>query len=221
MEGYVVHKCFRLVALMMLLSGLAAEADVPPCYPLDCPPTYFLVAEIIPFHNDSYTLLISDPWDIAHAYELAELGLGIGQTILVAYIELWDPSDGINLNRNYLDPNAPSWSWYVTEFLGFTGDAIELCDGGPTMTEEGYGGGPICYWLYTVVAALGTELDPWCYVLEADCIADFNDLEIVASHWLESGCEYPSWCGGADLNVSRVVDLVDFALWAERWLLDN
>jgi hypothetical protein len=50
---------------------------------------------------------------------------------------------------------------------------------------------------------------------------DYNDLEIIASNWLESGCEYPGWCGGADLDVSGEVDFVDFALLAERWLWHN
>jgi len=219
-----MHKCLRLAVLTVLLSGPAAEADFPPCYPSDCPPTYFLVAEIEPFHNDSYALLISNADDIAHAYELVEYGPSVGGTIVGAWIESWDPNDGINLNRNYLDPNAPSWSWYVTEFGGFADLAIELCDGCPTGTEYFFTEYPvddkiqICFWAYTVVAALGTELDPWCYVLEDDCTADFYDLAIIASNWTESGCEYPGWCGGADLNVSGKVDFIDLALLAERWL---
>lgn len=209
-----------LIVFAVLSVGATGEADIPPCVStFDCPPTYFLVAEMEPYHNDSYALLLTDPWDVSGAYMLAEFGCG-SVCIVHAYIDLWDPKDGINLNRNYLDPNAPSWSWYVTEFLEFAQASIELCDGSPTLTEE-YAGDEICYWRYTIVAALGTELDPWCYVLEADCIADFNDLEIVASHWLESGCEYPGWCGGADLNVSGKVDFVDFALLAERWFLYN
>jgi len=218
MEGYVMQKCLRLAALTVLLSGLAAEADFPPCYPSDCPPTYFLVAEIEQHHNDSYALLISNPEDIAHAYELVEYGPSVGGTIVNAYIEHWDPNDGINLNRNYLDPNSPSWSWYVTEFNGFADWAVELCDGSPTGTEHSIGWYHICYWAYTVVAAVGTELDLWCYVLKDDCTADFYDLAIIASNWLESGCEYPGWCGGADLNVSGKVDFKDMAEVANHWL---
>ena len=219
MGARIMHKCLRLAAfaLMVLLSGPAAKADFPPCYPFDCPPTYFLVAEIEPHHNDSYALLISDPWEVWLAYDLAEYGPSLGGTILSAYIEPWDPSDGLNINRNYLDPNAPSWSWYVTEFLGFSDLSLELCDGWPTWTEHSMYN-QICFWGYTVVAALGTELDPWCYVLEPDCFVDQYDLKLLVSQWQDSGCEYPGWCGGADLNVSGKVDFIDFALLAERWL---
>jgi hypothetical protein len=223
-----MHKCLRLAVLTVLLSGPAAEADFPSCYPSDCPPTYFLVAAMEPYHSDdSYALLISDPCNIAHAYDLAEYGPSVGETIVGAYVERWDPNDGINLNRNYLDPNAPSWSWYVTEFDGFADLAIELCDGWPTGIEYFLKEYPyvdkiqICFWAYTVVAALGTELDPWFYVLKDDCTADFYDFAIIASTWPESGCEYPGWCGGADLNVSGKVDFIDLALLAERWLWHN
>jgi hypothetical protein len=179
------------------------------------------VAEIQPFNNDSYAVLITEPLNILHAYELIEFGAAVGHAVVGASVSCWDPSKGVNINRNYTEPGSPSWSWYA-EFVGFADGGMEYCDGRP-LWEEGYckREHSICYWAYTVVAELGTDLDLWCYVLEADCAADSKDLAIIGSHWLESGCEYPGWCGGADLNVSGVVDFIDFAILADEWPLRN
>ena len=213
-----MHNYLSLIIFALLTSGAAAQ-DFPDClFFSNCPPTYFLVGEIIPQKNDSYALLLTEQSDIFHAYELIFSGPFLQSSIVVARIGRWG-GEGINLNRNYLDPNAPSWSWYVTEFVGFADYTIELCDGWPGWVEEySYFSGQICFWDYTVVAELGTDLDPWCYVLEPNCFVDQCDLELLVSQWLDSGCEYPDWCGGADLNVSGKVDFIDFALLAERWL---
>jgi len=38
-------------------------------------------------------------------------------------------------------------------------------------------------------------------------------LAVFASHWLESDCGAPDWCGGTDLDHSSTVDFADFALF--------
>jgi len=40
----------------------------------------------------------------------------------------------------------------------------------------------------------------------------FDHLAILVSHWLETDCRQPLWCGGADLNRDSVVNFTDFAL---------
>jgi len=42
---------------------------------------------------------------------------------------------------------------------------------------------------------------------------NFEYLGVLADYWLRDGCGAPDWCGGADADVSGVVDLVDFALF--------
>jgi hypothetical protein len=45
--------------------------------------------------------------------------------------------------------------------------------------------------------------------LDADGDVDTADFVILTSHWLETGCAEPNWCGGADLNRDGVVDTND------------
>jgi hypothetical protein len=43
-------------------------------------------------------------------------------------------------------------------------------------------------------------------------------LVAFVSHWLQTGCSDPNWCGGADFDKSSNVDLTDFAVLAQHWL---
>jgi hypothetical protein len=120
---------------------------------------YFLVAEPpgLVTHGDSYVLPLTRPEDIAHARQLIAKGPKAGAPIVVAAIAAG--ADGVN--RDYLDPDAPEWSWHVTDFLGFADSAAEILDGWPEYVEEDVKGwisntdGMIGFWDYTVVAELG------------------------------------------------------------------
>jgi hypothetical protein len=195
---------------------------------------YFLVAEIIdpPHKNDSYVLPLNDPCDIAYARKLVKFGAYTSPEtsagIAVAGIDRWDPNNGININRDYLQPGIPAWSWYVTEFRGFWEVATEVCDGWPTGVEEGleswvgeYGVGQVCFYAYSVVAELGTDLEPWNCDLTVNGIVDFNDLGWFTTHWLDSGCCHRYYCEGTDINGSGEVDFTDFAIFANNWLWEE
>ena len=64
--------------------------------------------------------------------------------------------DGVN--RDYLAPGEPLWSWNVARFDSFADISIELIDGWPTFVEQDVDGwiantnGYIGFWSYTVVA---------------------------------------------------------------------
>jgi len=186
---------------------------------------YFLVAETRPFHNDCYVLPLSEASAIEHARDLIQFGPGIGEAIVGAdYLWGW-PEFSINVNRNYLQPGALAWSWYVTEFIGFADVTAEILDGWPTGVEEGLVHPPsLGFWCYTVVAELGTDLEPWFCDLDTsgdvrlyEREVGFSDLAWFTSHWLESGCCHRYWCGGADLDASGTVELYDFAIFARNW----
>ena len=54
--------------------------------------------------------------------------------------------------------------------------------------------------------------------LNGDYNVDIDDFAILLSHWLETGCAEPDFCGAADLNRDGIVDTNDFNLFAESWL---
>ena len=121
-------------------------------------PIQFLVAELpgAVTHGDSYVLALEDPAAIAHARALIAQGPAAGATIALATIAMG--ADGVN--RDWLAPGRPAWSWHVIEFLGFADIAAEILDGWPGFVESDVAGwiqntgGTIGFWNYTVVREL-------------------------------------------------------------------
>src|SRR5262245_7366127 len=151
-----------LLAALVFVVGFGSRADAFPIY--------FVVAESgTPVHGDSYILPLENPDQIAHARDLIVRGPGVGSPIAVARIAMG--SDGIN--RDFLAPGEPLWSWHVTQFEGFADATIELIDGWPTFVEQDVDGwiantnGFIGFWHYTVVAELSTIPEPGTFVLLA------------------------------------------------------
>jgi predicted outer membrane repeat protein len=67
------------------------------------------------------------------------------------------------------------------------------------------------------------RIDMGCYEtilrdFTADKQVDLSDLVILVSHWMESGCTEPLWCGGVDMTFDGLVGLDDVSVFAERWL---
>lgn len=89
---------------MQCCFGLVVLAMVGQCFgpPEPGDPVYFLVAEIVPFHNDSYVLPLYDPAYIAHARALRGPDPP-DETIVNACI-----ARGPDLvSRNYVQPAYP------------------------------------------------------------------------------------------------------------------
>jgi len=114
--------------------------------------------------GDSYVLPLTKQEDIDHARYLISLGRAAFQDpskrpLVVA--KVGPGKDGIN--RDYLNPRFPEWSWHVVEFREFGDRTIEIIDGSPTDVENdpnwyfGTDGrqGFIGFWAYTVVRDLG------------------------------------------------------------------
>jgi hypothetical protein len=47
-------------------------------------------------------------------------------------------------------------------------------------------------------------------------VPTFNDLAVIASHWLGK-CNSPGWCDDADFDMNGIVDMRDFAYFAAYW----
>jgi hypothetical protein len=105
--------------------------------------------------HDAYTLILTNPSDIAHARDLVSRGLAAGEAIVVARI-----AAGLDqLNRNWGVQGAPPWHWHISQFLNFADATVEILDGTPTGVEVDPAGwaaypGLIGFWGYTVVAEL-------------------------------------------------------------------
>ena len=63
---------------------------------------------------------------------------------------------------------------------------------------------------------------------ECDCLADLSnnnfvnleDFALFASHWSDTGCTGPDYCGATDFDKSGTVDLNDLTEIAQKWLDD-
>lgn len=201
----------RAPAILIVVAALACFAGQ-----LYGETVYFLVAEIAPFHGDSYVLPLTAPDDIAHARDLVKYGPEVSQPTVVARIAC-SPD---YINRDYLDSSKPLWSWHVTQFEGFADITAEILDGWPGFIESdcygwiGETGGLIGFWSYTVVAELGTNPKHWLRDFDYDDNVDFKDYVYIANNW-GNDC---GWCDGADLDHSGKVDFRDLKIFAEAWL---
>lgn len=168
-------------------------------------------------HNDSYTLDLTSPADIAHARRLVALGQAAGAPIVTARIAAGNPD---RANRNHAAPGAPAWSWRIVEFQGFSDVTIELIDGWPTFIEGDVSGwlantrlnapagfGHIGFWNYTVTRELGPV-----------CAADFDND---ARRTIEDIFVYlAAWFAGeprCDQDGTQGVTLDDLLLFINRW----
>ena len=76
-----------------------------------------------------------------------------------------------------------------------------------TICMQGNG----CIEQNTISACLKGDLD-------ADNDIDIDDFVIFISHWQQTGCGQPDFCGGADLTGNGVVDINDLSLFIDNWL---
>ncbi len=81
-------------------------------------------------------------------------------------------------------------------------------------------------WDFTTIWAICEETNyprlQW-QILPADFACpdgvNLEDLNYYVGHWLMNNCTSTNnYCGGADLNYSGVLDLADWAIFAENWM---
>lgn len=75
---------------------------------------------------------------------------------------------------------------------------------------------------FSVEFLAGTPTGWDFYELQGDIarnnFVDLNDLNVIAQHWLDSGCsDVNQWCGQADIDTSSSVDFIDYTLLAKDW----
>ena len=127
--------------------------------------TYFLVGEPPgrALCRDSYVLPLSKQEDIDYARYLISLGRSVFEDppkMALVGARVGPGKDGIN--RYYVDPTFPEWSWHVIEFQEFADVTLIIQDGCATSVENDpawYLGdarqGLIGFWNFTIIRELG------------------------------------------------------------------
>ncbi len=77
-------------------------------------------------------------------------------------------------------------------------------------------------WIQTITTADCNGPGPVQGDLNGDCKVDMLDLVEIANQWLRTDCESENnFCNGADFEPDGDVDMIDFAFFAQNWLVDK
>jgi len=132
-------------------------------------------------------------------------------SVVLVVPKAWAQSGGdYDLSWSTIDGGGVTFSSGGDYVLGGTAgqcDAGEM-QGGDYSLKGGFWV-PICGIVYVT-----GDFDKTCCV-------NWSDFGIFASHWLETPCSAPDWCGGADLNTDGTVNWGDFGIFAAHWLECN
>ena len=145
-------------------------------------------------YNDSFVIQLSKSEEIAYARRIiAEpTNSELRRTGITASIALG--ADGIN--RNYLAPGAPEWSWHIKEFFGFGGCGIPESEFTPTQIEwnptyfttktyvtngssilvGGYPYPSVCFGNYRITSELGPILEVTIAQTSTNLLLNWADL---------------------------------------------
>jgi len=119
---------FKTILFCTILISCSEEVDPNPGT------VYFLVAEYKnPVRGDSYILPLTDTNDIQTAREILANPDQVPDRIVLAKIVNHETNSPLK-NKDLLQNRT--WSWSVSEFLGFAGSTIEILDGNPSTVEE-------------------------------------------------------------------------------------
>jgi len=154
----VIVKKVVLILVLITTSGVLIRGET----------AYFLLQPKDGSAPDSFLLPLTNATAIAEARrQLAELPLQQRES---AGCRIARGAD--QLNRNYLSPGAPKWSWHVVEFTGFFDAAPPENQGTPTGVEE-----DLDYWvdeqqglLLFVSYAIGAEIKPAPFVIMVESV---------------------------------------------------
>lgn len=126
-----------------------------------------------------------------------------------------DPTRDIYPEENYyLDPESPcvnvgSGDSHVLGLDGYTTQVMGTLDRGKV---------DLGYHYLVVLRAKCSSVDNF---LEPSGKIDIGDLANLLLDWLDTGCQYPDWCNGSDLNLDKVVDFRDVGMVADCWMVEE
>lgn len=176
----------------------------------------------------SSSLTLDTPTQIPHITSPA-LGDVVEPRTTICWNSVSDPDvDEIRLllmsHREYWDtrlsPNYTCYAYNLNPRSLFICDVL-FCDNEPEVTPEGVSWNTMkCNVQRT---HFSTSVLPGDF--DIDDKVNFDDLDFLTSHWLDTGCNDSSgdesgWCYGCDIDKDSYVNFLDFAKLAEYWLYD-
>lgn len=174
----------------------------------------------------SSSLTLDTPTQIPHITSPA-LGDVVEPRTTICWNSVSDPDvDEIRLllmsHREYWDtrlsPNYTCYAYNLNPRSLFICDVL-FCDNEPEVTPEGVSWNTMkCNVQRT---HFSTSVLPGDF--DIDDKVNFDDLDFLTSHWLDTGCNDSSgdesgWCYGCDIDKDSYVNFLDFAKLANYWL---
>ena len=86
------------------------------------------------------------------------------------------------------------------------------------LTRVTYDGGFQIVYSYDEVGNRTQRVATNVADIAVDGSVNSKDFALVGAHWLQTDCNQPDWCEGADFDHSGSVDILDLATFAKYWL---
>jgi len=103
---------------------------------------------------------------------------------------------------------------FYTCWLNFNCQEPDWCSGSDLDQN-----GMVNMFDYTKLAQEWMEMLIVAGDMDGDRKITFQDLREMSLFWLNEGCRYPDFCGGGDVDKDGKVDLFDFSMLAENWMV--
>lgn len=163
--------------------------------------------------QDSLVIPLAKPEDIEHARDLIVRGPVVNGELNrpIPVVGIRGGKDGIN--RNYLDPRLPEWSWHVVEVFGF-GDVVAaaiMWDPTSLETQFDWSQSSLSFTVgfagYTVVRELGPA------PLYLSIVPEGDNLQL---YWTGLGTNYVYTLEGRDSLASTNWSALPDASWPQQ-----
>jgi len=198
---------------------------------------------LVKCEDGGFTLLAEDsvPYTIGQVYDVEMVADGPNIEVWVDDIQIFSLSD-----TAFTEGTIGLYSWGNTGSY-FDNIIVEDLGSGTMLLCEAFDDGDFEGWMIvdqgdqdapsnwlvstnTMVQSsniyslpTGSEIEKLgTFTLYEGQICDWDDLVGLVSNWLETNCDSSNnWCYGSDLDFSSMVEFVDFAIFAERWLQNS
>lgn len=158
--------------------------------------------------------------NVSYLYDLTLLKTGSPSASELGLLQIW-------IREGYVS-NPPLWlnpPWTQILWAGQFGSTWNVKHFEGTGSYLLQAGKEYSVAVWTMPGAMGQlgALGAGAYsladvLLQFRCVINLEEYANLASMWLQTGCQDPDWCNGADLDHSTEVDISDLTELAAYWL---